>query len=56
MLDILQEIIHFKDPNLSSVDRSLLQEGLDKTNLYIKRIENLFESFGGISEWIKIKL
>ncbi len=36
-----------KNPNLSDVDKGLLQEGLDKANSYISRIENLFESYGG---------
>ena len=38
-----------KNPNLSDVDRALLQEGLDKANSYIKRIEELFEPYGGIN-------
>ena len=37
-----------KNPNLSDSDRALLQEGLDKANSYIKRIEELFEPYGGI--------
>ena len=38
-----------KNPNLSDVDRALLQEGLDKANSYIKRIEELFDPYGGIN-------
>ena len=37
-----------KNPNLSDVDRALLQEGLDKANLYIKRIQEMFKPYGGI--------
>lgn len=37
-----------KNPNLSSVDRVLLQEGLDKANSYISRIQELFKPYGGI--------
>lgn len=37
-----------RNPNLSDVDRVLLQEGLDKAMSYIIRIEELFEPFGGI--------
>ena len=38
-----------KNPNLSDVDRALLQEGLDKANFYINKIEELFEPYGGIN-------
>ena len=37
-----------KNPNLSDVDRVLLQEGLDKANSNIKRIQELFKPYGGI--------
>ena len=37
-----------KNPNLSDVDRALLQEGLDKANSYVSRIEDLFDPYGGI--------
>ena len=37
-----------KNPNLSSVDKEILQKGLDKTNAYIQKIEELFRPFGGI--------
>ncbi len=37
-----------KNPNLSNVDREILQNGLDKANSYIERIENLFDPYGGI--------
>ena len=37
-----------QNPNLSNVDREILQNGLDEANLYIQRIEELFEPFGGI--------
>ncbi len=37
-----------KNPNLSSIERELLQNGLDKANSYINRIEELFKLFGGI--------
>lgn len=39
-----------KNPNLSGVDRTLLQEGLDKANSYINKIEEMFEPFGGIKQ------
>ena len=38
-----------KNPNLSDVDRALLQEGLNKANSYITRIEELFKPYGGIN-------
>ena len=38
-----------KNPNLSEVDRALLQEGLDKANFYIDKIEELFDTYGGIN-------
>ena len=38
-----------KNPNLSDVDRALLQEGLDKANFYINKIEELFDPYGGIN-------
>ncbi len=38
-----------RNPNLSDADRALLQEGLDKANSYIIRVEKLFESYGGIN-------
>lgn len=31
-----------QNPNLSSVDREILQKGLDKANFYIQRIKELF--------------
>lgn len=37
-----------RNPNLSDVDRALLQEGLDNANAYIIRIEELFKPYGGI--------
>ena len=37
-----------KNPNLSDIDRALLQEGLDKANSYINKIEELFDPYGGI--------
>lgn len=37
------------NPNLSTVDRELLQEGLDKANLYISKIQELFKPYGGIN-------
>lgn len=38
-----------KNPHLSDLDRALLQEGLDKANSYIIRIEELFVPYGGIN-------
>ena len=38
-----------KNPRLSDVDRALLQEGLDKANSYINKIEELFDHYGGIN-------
>ena len=38
-----------KNPNLSEVHRALLQEGLDKANFYIDKIEELFDTYGGIN-------
>ena len=37
-----------QNPKLSSVDKKILQNGLDKSKFYIQRIEKLFEPFGGI--------
>ena len=37
-----------KNPNLTNRSRSVLQKSLDKANLYILKIEKLFEPFGGI--------
>ena len=37
-----------KNPNLSSVDRKLLEDGLAKAVKYIQKIEDLFRPFGGI--------
>ena len=38
-----------KNPNLSDVDRALLQEGLNKANSYINKIEELFDPYVGIN-------
>ena len=43
-----------KNPNLSDVDRALLQEGLNKANSYINKIEELFDPYGGIN-WCKTR-
>ncbi len=37
-----------KNPTLSDIDRTLLQEGLDNANSYIYRIQDMFKPFGGI--------
>ena len=37
-----------KNPNLSNIDRQLLQDGLDKANSNIDKIDKLFKPFGGI--------
>ena len=37
-----------KNPNLNPQVRALLQEKLELTNTYMKRIEELFEPYGGI--------
>lgn len=37
------------NPSLSINDRKILQEGLNKANAYIQRIEELFKPFGGIN-------
>ena len=34
---------------LEDVDRALLQEGLNKANSYINKIEELFDPYGGIN-------
>ena len=44
-----QSNVATKNPNLSDVDRALLQEGLDKANFYINKIEELFDPYGGIN-------
>ena len=36
------------NPNLDAATRKVLQDGLDKANKNIKKIEDLFEPFGGI--------
>ena len=41
--------IAMKNTNLSDVDRALLQEGLNKANSYINKIEELFDPYGGIN-------
>lgn len=38
------------NPNLSDNNRITLQEALDKANLNIKKIEDLFEPFGGLNK------
>ena len=38
-----------KNPTLSLIDRTLLQDGLNNTIFYINRIEELFDPYGGIS-------
>lgn len=37
-----------KNPNLASEVKGFLLDGLSKTNYYIKKIEALFEPFGGV--------
>ncbi|WP_193748516.1 polymorphic toxin type 28 domain-containing protein [Paenibacillus sp. PAMC 26794] len=37
-----------QNPNLSGSVKKTLQDGLDKANKYLKKIEDLFEPFGGI--------
>ncbi|MCM1097620.1 MAG: polymorphic toxin type 28 domain-containing protein [Ruminococcus flavefaciens] len=37
------------NPNLSGIDRTILQEALDTAIAYIQKIEQLFEPFGGIN-------
>ncbi|MFW5670295.1 MAG: hypothetical protein ACOCM4_13865, partial [Acetivibrio ethanolgignens] len=37
-----------KNPSLSENDRKILQQGLDRANYYITKINNLFEPYGGI--------
>ncbi|MCR6112685.1 hypothetical protein HXA35_20350 [Bacillus sp. A301a_S52] len=36
------------NPNLDDATRKVLTDGLDDANKYIKKIEDLFEPFGGI--------
>lgn len=38
-----------KNPNLSDIDRAILQEGLYNANSYISKIEELFKPYGGIN-------
>lgn len=38
-----------KNPTLSLIDRTLLQDGLNNTIFYINRIEELFDPYGGIN-------
>lgn len=40
------------NPNLSIIDRSLLQQGLDQALYYIERIEDMFALYGGIKGFI----
>ncbi|MBC1832544.1 hypothetical protein HCA39_03290 [Listeria seeligeri] len=42
-----------KNPNLPSDVRTFLESELKKTNEYIKKIEDLFNEFGGIDGWLK---
>ena len=37
-----------KNPNLSNIDRQILQDGLNQANSYLIRIEELFAPYGGI--------
>lgn len=37
-----------RNPNLSSIDRQILQNSLDQANFYINKIEELFAPYGGI--------
>jgi len=37
-----------RNPNLFDIDRELLQEGLDKANFYISKIQELFKLYRGI--------
>ena len=39
-----------KNPNMNESERKILQEALDKVNTYIKKIEDLFSSYGGITK------
>ena len=39
-----------KNPNMNEAERKILQEALDKVNTYIKKIEDLFSSYGGITK------
>lgn len=39
-----------KNPNMNEAERKILQEALDKVNTYIKKIEDLFSSYGGIKK------
>lgn len=36
------------NPNLSNIDRSILQEGVERANYYIDRIRELIRPYGGI--------
>lgn len=37
-----------KNPNLSDIDKALLQDGLNSANSYISRIQEMFKPYGGI--------
>lgn len=37
---------------MNEAERKILQEALDKVNTYIKKIEDLFSSYGGIKKWL----
>lgn len=37
-----------QNPNLSNIDKQILQDGLNQANSYLTRIEKLFKSHGGI--------
>jgi len=40
------------NPNLNSASRQLLQSQLDSAVSFIEQIENLFQPFGGIENWL----
>ncbi len=37
-----------QNPNLSNIDKQILQDGLNQANSSLTRIEKLFKSHGGI--------
>ncbi|MDO4438915.1 MAG: hypothetical protein Q4B86_05660 [Eubacteriales bacterium] len=41
------------NPNLGQNEKKILEEALKVVKVHIKRIDNLFEPYGGIEKWKK---